>query len=248
MSPEEDPLHLPTLKIPCKVVRNPTYFTKYLPDHELNQRRAAPTPVDPPPPQLPSLHIKGVKNPNAAKKPLRYDTAYGNAFVLKQLVDNQLHLNDVTDVLEQRFSNEYSLNDFYTYKPRLKREYVLWEPKKDVKYFQGDIDKRLVEAKQRINKSWRKELKAFFKKEKKTEEVVLRRANKIDKGLMAYLKNVEKDVQKYEKDEKLTKLRKKMAKETKGSKAIGKLPEIHKRKESIRPTDKSDPVLKLPNL
>lgn len=252
MSPEEDPISLPTLKIPCRIVRNPTYFTKYLPDQENNQRRAGPTPVERTTPQLPCIFGKGVKKPGEEKKPpvFRYDTAYGNAFVVKQLVDKQIHLDDVANVLEQRFpkpfKNEF-FNDFYSYKPKVKRNYELWESRKDVKYFQGDIDKKLVEAKQRINKTWRREMKQFFKKEKKTEDVVLRRAENMDRGLKAYLRKVEKEVQKYEKDEKLAKLRKKMFKSTKVRENDRQLQKPRKSQESLHSVDAQEFELPMQN-
>lgn len=134
----------------------------------------------------------------------RYDTAYGNALLVKQLLERQLNLNDFTNVLEKTFPKQRvkpPKQDYFKYRKKIRRDYDLCAPKGGIRYYQGDIDKRLIEAKQRINKTWRKELRDYFRKEKKTEDVVLRRADTMTKGLKAYLKGIDKDIEKYERDE-----------------------------------------------
>ncbi|CAG2197669.1 unnamed protein product [Mytilus edulis] len=199
---KEDPHYLPVLKIPCRIIRNPTYFTKYLPElekRELNNSRASGSSPEPNKVKLPPVYGKGVQKHDSEKRTstFRYDTAYGNAFLVRQLLERQLNLDDVANVYAKHCPTP--INDYYTYKPKVKRrEIQLWEPKKGVKHYQGQIDKRLVEAKQRINKTWKRELREYFQKERKTENVILRKAEVVDKGLKAYLKNVDKQIKKYE--------------------------------------------------
>ncbi|CAC5411264.1 unnamed protein product [Mytilus coruscus] len=199
---KEDPHYLPVLKIPCRVIRNPTYFTKYLPEleeRELNNSRPSGSSPEPNKVKLPAVLGKSVQKHDSEKRTptFRYDTAYGNAFLVRQLLERQLNLDDVANVYVKHCPTP--INDYYTYKPKVKRrEFQLWESRKDVKYYQGQIDKRLVEAKQRINKTWKRELREYFRKEKRTENVILRKAESIDKGLKAYLKNVDKQIKKYE--------------------------------------------------